>query len=83
MYYTGYYYPESDNFMKLEKNYSIENEKYYKDLVKGLDQERIWLVFPFNTKEENDVLDLIDNSYIKTKEFKSTTNVYLFERNAK
>ena len=83
LYYTNYYFPESDNYIKLEKKYSKENENYYKDLVKSFGQERIWVVFPFNTIEENYFLDLLDGSYIRIEEFKSTANVYLFERNPK
>lgn len=81
LYYTNYYYPESDNFINLGKKYSIENEKYYEDIFASLKNNRIWIVFPFGTSEESDVLKVISGFQIKSDEFKSTASNYLFKPN--
>ncbi|NQT66871.1 MAG: glycosyltransferase family 39 protein [Actinobacteria bacterium] len=81
LYYTNYYFSESGNFIKLEKNYSKENEQYYEDIFASLKNNRIWIVFPFGTSEEKDVLKVISGFQIKSDEFKSTASIYLFNPN--
>ena len=81
LYYANYYFSESDNFMKLEKNYSKENEKYYEDIFASLKDNRIWIVLPFGTSEESDILKVISGFHIKSDEFKSTASIYLFNPN--
>ena len=81
LYYTNYYFPESGNFIKLEKNYSKENEQYYEDTFATLKDNRIWIVFPFGINEESDVLKVMSSFYIKSDEFKSTASIYLFNPN--
>ena len=81
LYYTNYYFSESYNFINLEKNYSIENEKYYGDIFASLKNNRIWIVFPFGTSEESDVLKVMSSFHIKSDEFKSTASIYLFNPN--
>ena len=78
LYYTNYYFPESDNFIKLEKSYSKENKPYYEDIFTSLKNNRIWIVFPFGISEESDVLNVMSSFHIKSDEFKSTGSAYLF-----
>ena len=81
LYYTNYYFPESDNFIKLEKIYSKENEQYYEDIFVSLKNNRIWVVFPFDTSEESNVLEVMGIYHIKSDEFKSTASIYLYNPN--
>ncbi|MBM3701510.1 MAG: hypothetical protein FJW63_00730 [Actinobacteria bacterium] len=81
LYYAYYYFPQSENFIKIKKEYNENNKNYYIDLFKDLKDERIWIIFPFNTPEENTVLDMLNLRYMKFNEFKSTASIYLFNPN--
>ena len=81
LYYANYYFPESEDFIKLEKIYSKENKSYYEDIFASLKNNRIWIVFPFGTREESDVLKVMSSFHVKSDEFKSTAGIYLFKPN--
>lgn len=79
LYYTNYYFPEYDNFINLKKEYSKENKQYYEKIFDDLKDNRIWMVIPFGISCENDILNFLSSSHVKSDEFKSTASVYLFD----
>jgi hypothetical protein len=77
-YYTKYYFGNLNDRIFIKTDFNKNKEGYYKELLKKIEKSRTWIIFPFNTKEEKEIINFLNNNSNKILENNSTSTIYLF-----
>ena len=80
IYYTEYYFGNFKNQIFLDYDYGKESEKFLEQLKNKIDNERLWIVFSFDSSNEKEIIDYLKRMGGKQKEFfQARASIYLFE----
>ena len=79
IYYTQYYYKNQlKNQIQIDKDFDKNRNKYLSELMLKTKDKGLWIIFPFKTEQEQEILDFLNARFKKDKEYKSAASIYYF-----
>ena len=77
-YYTEYYFENLNDRIFIKTDFNKNKEEYYGELLEKTEKSRTWIIFPFNTEEEKEIINFLSDNGNKVLENNATSAIYLF-----
>lgn len=79
LYYTQYYFKDMGQKILINSKIEDNKEEYFSELKNNMKNNKVWIIFPSNTKPEKEILDFLNTIGQKKDEFSATATIYCYD----